>query len=191
MYLMPPPLPPEDAVPLDPGEGLLVRVASLHGPALLRYLRRKAGSDDEAQDLLQETYLRLAKSHGDEAVLFPQALAFRVAESVAADYRRRRATHRSHAHVSFDEAGCIPVDGTQERAVAAEQELQLLIRALGELSPKCRQVFFMIRMHHLRRRDVAERLGLSVKMVDKYLGQAMAHCRQRLGGLYALDGVPS
>jgi len=52
--------------------------------------------------------------------------------------------------------------------------------ALHELTPKCRAVFVLFHFDGVSQRDIADRLGISVSMVEKYVRQAVNHCEQRL-----------
>src|SRR3546814_9993529 len=70
----------------------------------------------------------------------------------------------------------------QERTVLAQQELQIVRRVILELSPKCRKVFLLSRTHCQTYPEIAELCGISVKMVEKYISQALAALRRELGG---------
>ena len=67
-----------------------------------------------------------------------------------------------------------------DQVVAARQELDILRQAVGDLPDKCRTVFVLYRGRGLTMRQVAERLGISEKTVEKHIAKAMLHCRGRL-----------
>src|SRR4030095_3132304 len=60
-----------------------------------------------------------------------------------------------------------------ERETTAHQELRQLAEALDGLPPKCRQVVWMCRIDNLTRKEVADRLGVSEKTVEKHLMKGM------------------
>ena len=82
----------------------------------------------------------------------------------------------------------VPAEETQlicpaphaERVLDGEQQLRVLEAALRELSPKCRAVFVLFHFDGLSQRDIADRLRISVSMVEKYVKQALSHCEKRL-----------
>ena len=52
---------------------------------------------------------------------------------------------------------------------------------ISGLSEQCRRVFLLSRMTGLKNREIAERLNISVKTVEKHIGSALAKLRLRLG----------
>ena len=72
-----------------------------------------------------------------------------------------------------------------ERILDGEQRLRALEEALRELSPKCRAVFVLFHFDEMSQREIADRLRISVSMVEKYVKQAVTHCEARLKELSA------
>jgi len=70
---------------------------------------------------------------------------------------------------------------SQERMVSAQQELVLVRMALAALSPKCRKVFMLSRAHHKTYPEIAQLCEISVKMVEKYMSQALGALRRAVG----------
>jgi RNA polymerase sigma-70 factor (ECF subfamily) len=68
----------------------------------------------------------------------------------------------------------------QDAVVQGRQELALLHRTIDELPPKCRVVFLLSREHGLTMKEIAARLGISEKTVEKHILRAMTQCRQAL-----------
>src|SRR3546814_1417784 len=96
------------------------------------------------------------------------------------DSARNRAGHMPLEDVDLvSEAPC------QERTVMAQQELQIVRRVILELSPKCRKVFLLSRTHCKTYPEIAELCGISVKVVEKYISQALAALRRELGRMEA------
>jgi RNA polymerase sigma-70 factor, ECF subfamily len=63
----------------------------------------------------------------------------------------------------------------------AEAELEAALRsALDALPPRCREVFELSRLHHLRYAEIASTLGISVKTVEAQMGKALRLLRERL-----------
>jgi DNA-directed RNA polymerase specialized sigma24 family protein len=69
--------------------GLLSQAFFLRQPDLLRYLARRVGSQD-AQDLLQETYLRVRRYATSRVIADPEAFLFKTAVNIARNHRSRR-----------------------------------------------------------------------------------------------------
>jgi RNA polymerase sigma factor (sigma-70 family) len=148
-------------------------------PELLKFLVRRVGSQD-APDLLQETYLRVRRHAGSNAIADPYALLFKTAINLAKNHRSRRATEQKYL-----EFGDLPEDlpesyPLQDQQVDAQRRLQLLNEAIRRLPPRCREVFTMLRIDDLPPDEVARRLGISRNMVQQHLHLALRRCHEAL-----------
>jgi RNA polymerase sigma-70 factor (ECF subfamily) len=156
----------------SPSSAQVERLYREHNESLVRFLRARLHSDADAREAAQEAYVRLLGLDDPEHPSFLRAYLFRVAANVATDYLRRRAVVRRNADPA-DEREVHAA--TQERQLAAKQDLQLIDRAIGELPPRCRAAFIMIRFDGCRPAEVASRLGVSERMVRLYHARALEH----------------
>ena len=60
-----------------------------------------------------------------------------------------------------------------ETIVSARQDLDVILAAVDELPPKCREVFLMQRNEGLAYAEIASRLGISESMVQKHMSKAL------------------
>lgn len=151
--------------------GDLDAVFRAHAPWLLRTLRRRFGPD-VAEDLLQETYVRLARRISSKPVTSPKAYLVRIASNVFLDgYRRDR--QRAEA-----EAGHFALPGAAE---AASQIQTIVVREIVLGMPvKLRDVFLLSRAGGLSNQQIAQQLGISVKTVEWRMTRALAYCAAQL-----------
>jgi RNA polymerase sigma factor (sigma-70 family) len=153
--------------------------------ALRSYIRRRAHPAD-VDDLVQEALTRLLATRRDTDVATPLAYLFRIASNLLADHARLR------SRASFEP--CTP-EIEQALAVAPDQELGAHLSdlqsayeaALAELSPRCRHVFVMRRHGERDTAEIAHELGISHRMVQKYMVQALALLSARLAPFLAGD----
>jgi RNA polymerase sigma-70 factor (ECF subfamily) len=144
-----------------------------------RRLTRRFGSAEFASDVLQETYLRLEAMNDAGPVGSPKAYLFRIAVNIAND--RRRAESRRLAPDEVDILLDIPDERPDAaRIIEARSELARLRRAIAELPERRRQVLVMSRIEDVPHREIARRLGVTVRTVETDLKQALEHCAQRL-----------
>lgn len=68
----------------------------------------------------------------------------------------------------------------RETVACGEQRMRAVEAALNELSPKCRAVFVLFHFDGQSQREIADRLGISVCVVEQYVEQAVTHCERRL-----------
>jgi RNA polymerase sigma-70 factor (ECF subfamily) len=150
-----------------------------HNEALVRFLRGRVGSHNEALEVAQEAYVRLLSLDQPEAVSYLRAFLFKTAANIAIDRRRR---HRSYDNkVSggqlFTE---FAEERTPERQVAAQQTLRRLSHLIESLPAKCRAAFVMSQIHGLDANTIASQLGITDSMVRKYVVRALLQCRAQM-----------
>lgn len=162
-----------------------------HNRVLVGYLRSRLGSLQEAKEVAQEAYVRVLQLHEPGAPGLLRAYLFKTAANLAVDrLRHRRVRQRSEEQPQlFEELNPTggELDDPAEQLLAREQADQLL-RFLQELPTKCQQVMNLHRFEGISQRDVALRLGISERMVRRYVTYAMVYCRLRLDGM-AVDEV--
>ncbi|HXG53881.1 MAG TPA: RNA polymerase sigma factor, partial [Vicinamibacterales bacterium] len=106
------------------------------GPAVLRYLRRLTGSRAEAEDVLQDTFLKLHLQRGTDVPLEnARAWIFRVATNLARDRERHRLVEQREASR--------PAAGNVVDFETRLQRQQLTRLTLRRLPPRMRQVLIL------------------------------------------------
>ena len=151
-----------------------------HRGELLRFLTRKVTCQETAQDIFQETFIRFACYREKNTVENPRAFIFRIAANLAADYLRSLARQTSEPEHENLIADLESPAASVEASVISQQEFELLMVALMELPPKCREVFILLRLKNYSYAQVEQELGISSTMILKYLNRALSHCRERL-----------
>lgn len=148
--------------------------------SLIHYVRSRVGSDAEARDIAQEAYLRLMRYREHQDLASLKALVFRIATNLVS--MRARAVRVRPAHEPLEAAVEVPAnDPTPERQLLTEQQLARLLEVIQRLPPKCQQAFVLSRFHNMGYQQIADRLGISVKMVEKHIAHALSICRQEVG----------
>lgn len=161
--------------------GDIVHMLEENAASLRSFLRKRLRNDDEVDDAVQETSLRLFRYQAQHAVESPAALLYRVAEGVAADFSRRAQARRASAHCALEDVELLSEEPSPEQLATAGQDLARLVDALERLSPRCQDVFVLSRMEGMSYPEIAVRCGISVKMVEKYMSRALAELRKRAG----------
>ena len=147
------------------GELHLIHSAWLKRQVSARY------AAEEADDLVQETFLRMSQYAPDD-IRHPKAFLLRIASNLARDWAARTERRRATEALLFDwkVSGLIG---------DAEQTLTLKQIILGLPEP-LRDVFVMSRVGGLSNAQIAERLGISPKTVEWRMTKALAHCAAQL-----------
>jgi RNA polymerase sigma-70 factor (ECF subfamily) len=145
-----------------------------HGDWLRGWLRRHTRCSNRAADLAQDTFCRVLEANS-EPVRDPRSYLTAVARRILIDDIRHREVERAYLAVHAARVG--EADHlTPERVTEAVQLLDAILRLLETLPAKARRAFMMIRFDGLRYADVADALGVSERMVKRYVAQVYAHC---------------
>lgn len=152
-----------------------------HRPALLRFLRRRVGNEADADEIAQEAYLRLLRYPDEHDAGALKALLYRIAINLVGMRARQSASRHAGDHQPLDDTPLDSGDAAQDQQLIDQERLRLLMTAIRSLPDKCRQVFVLSRFHDMSYAEIAERCGISVKMVEKHVSKALAACRLQVG----------
>lgn len=164
-------------------DGGLKAIFAGQRPMLLRLLTARLGSRDEAEDALQDMWLRLDQASA-QPIAQPAAFLYRMASNLATD--RRIAAARRGAR----DAGWLGVQpgadeyADPERAAVARGQWQLVEGAIADMPDRMAIALRMFRLEERSQRDIADHLGISVSGVEKLLQRAYRKIHDRL----TLDG---
>jgi RNA polymerase sigma-70 factor (ECF subfamily) len=148
---------------------------------LRRYFAARVG-DADADDLVQETYLRAAAVPDDAEVRSPGAYLYRLGANVMLDRLRQQRARGNRdgdwreAMVSSTASGEDMDDSAPaDRALIARDRLRRLRDALGELPESVQRTFHLHKVEGLSHAEVAARLGVSRSLVEKHMMRALKH----------------
>lgn len=154
-----------------------------HREELLKYLSRRLADREAAADLTQESLSRMMKYRDDGEIEDYRLMLFRIANNLVLEYHRSRQRHHAGDHYSLDDTGPLrATDPPVEATIDARQAIDTLLkRTITQLPPKCRLAFMLSRFDGLSYPQIADRMGVSVKMVEKHITKALLACRAAVG----------
>lgn len=149
---------------------------------LVRFFTVRTRSAAEAEDLVQELFLKIDGLTTSEEIHSPEAYLYRLGSNLMLDrmkQQRRQGARDDGWRRAQGGDGPDPVADAPaaDDAVAARQRLARLLAALEDLPPQTAQAFRMHKFEGLSHAEVAARLGVSRSSVEKYI---MAALRQLL-----------
>lgn len=148
---------------------------------LLRFLRHHTASLQDAEDVAQESVVKLLRYRDSASASDWQRLLYRIAINAAHD-RFRYARQRPVVSLGDGEDDEVASAGSSPDEFAArQQQLARLRRALLQLPPKCQRVCLFRLTRGLTNAEIARCCGISVKMVEKHLARGLAELRKKVG----------
>jgi len=145
---------------------------------ILRYVSQLLGSMDAAEDVAQETFVRLwnGRARWDPSVP-PRAVAYRIARNLTLNEQRSVRVRSRWAAIPQAPPESLP---TAPQTIA-EQELKAAVeRAVEALPIRRREVFRLLRFEELTYREVADLMGISVQTVANQMTAALSDLRRLL-----------
>ena len=145
-----------------------------HSAAIVAFLFHRVACPEIAQDLSQETYLRLINkgeiAHDENIIGY----LFRIADRLAIDYLRQSSTPKYNTVDLTDDLHCPQLQ--PDVLTELREQCQHLLNAINSLPRQYRQVFLLRKIDELSYSEIAQRLGISEKTVQRHLVNAMLHC---------------
>ncbi|EON14017.1 MULTISPECIES: RNA polymerase sigma factor [Pandoraea] len=142
-------------------------------------LSRKLGSSDLAGDALQDTWLRLENTENIEPVRNPGAYLYRMAYHAAIDKQRAEDRRLSVGEIETMLDLVSPEPGPAQIA-EANSDLNALARVLEQMPQRRRDILLAVRLDGLAQREVAERFGISLRLVELELKRAQEFCADQM-----------
>jgi RNA polymerase sigma factor (sigma-70 family) len=159
---------------------LLENLYRNHAKALRNFVRTRIGRE-EADDMVQETYLRLMKNGVSLNFDRPRAYLFRVASNLAID-TKRSAKNRSRLVEEATKVACAPISSIDPlRPFDNFVERPALRAFIGGLSPQHRAILLLKAIEGATNGEIAERVGVSSRTVERQLVTLKEQFRARFG----------
>jgi len=133
-------------------------------------LMRRGRTSHEAEDILQDAWVKMACYEREHPIEQPEAFLMRIALNLSIDAHRARVSHGEEVALEY----VVLLDtapGTEEIVLARERVVRLG-QCLGRLNDKTREIFLAHRVDGMSYKAIAQRHGVSVSTVEKHVAKA-------------------
>lgn len=153
-------------------------VFNKHSQTLRNYIYYKCGDTQQAEDIVQEAYIKLW--HNCAKVIFEKAKSFlytvannhflnEVAhKKVVLEYQKQNTTNNTSIE-------------TPQFILEEDEFHQKLKKAIADLPERQREVFLLSRIDKKKYSEIAEIVGVSVKAVEKRMSKALLTLKEQIG----------
>ncbi len=147
-----------------------------HFEEVRRYIFYRCGDEETASDLAQEVFMRVWEKRTKLTLDFIKPLLYKIAgDCVVSDYRKKTVQIGFAQNMKLESENISPQDQLQY-----EELKQQYAKALEQLSESQRTTFLMSRNDELKYNEIAERLNISVKAVEKRITETLRVLRSKL-----------
>ncbi|MBD9516118.1 sigma-70 family RNA polymerase sigma factor [Pseudomonas sp. PDM22] len=145
-----------------------------HHGWLQGWLRRRLGCHEQAADLAQDTFTRLLGSRRVLDAREPRAYLTTVAKGLMINWFQRQSLERAYLEALAN----LPEElaPSPEQRYLVLETLHEVDALLARLPEPVRQAFLLAQVEGLKYEAIAERLGVSLGSVKRYMQQAFRHC---------------
>ncbi len=156
-----------------------------HAHEVNAFIRGRWPREQDVDDIMQESFLRLSQVPNPETILNPRAFLFTTASNMAVDRHRRQKTRERYMEPDADIENVANDSLSPERHSEAHQALERFSKWLDELPELQRHAFVLYRIEGCPHSEIAVRLGISVSSSERYVKQAMRHISMRFSTMQA------
>jgi RNA polymerase sigma-70 factor (ECF subfamily) len=129
--------------------------------------------DLDIEDVIQEMYAKLLMQASLESIRFPRQYALLTARAIVVDHIRHSRVVSITSSGSLETLDVPEPQATGEERVEFREEVQAVIAALDQLPKLCRETLILRRVEGLPQKEVAKRLGISEKTVEKHMANGV------------------
>ena len=137
--------------------------------ALMQFLRRSGRSKSEIDDLCQDVYVRIFEAAQKQLPQPVRPFVFTVARNLLIDRIRKDQIVPIETVADLESLAVGADQPGPDRTVMAREELRRLQAALDRMPQRCREAVVMKKIEGLSMREIAARMGISFKTVDRHL----------------------
>ena len=181
----------------ETGVGGLPALLNEHRRELERFLTARCGNANEAEDLFQELWLKVASAKTGP-ISNGRAYLFRMAQRLVLDRVRERTRRMRRERIWLDDGAFAPSECVQtdpstnaETALLDEEEAKIVRQAIAQLPPGARRALVLFRFEGHSQTTIASMMGISRSGVEKHIAFAMRRLRDALANSGYFDGAAS
>jgi len=147
---------------------------------LLTLVRRIVKNSGDAEDILQETYIKVLNASKENEIRNPKGLLTHTARNLALNHIDLA---RNKYDIQLEEnrvSSVISNSDHLETLVGSKERLEHLGKVINRLPDKCRQVFIYKRVHGLSHKEISIKMGISNKTIENHVRRGLKECVEKM-----------
>lgn len=149
-------------------------------PRLRNYANRFVSDSDDLEDILQNCFIHLWERRDSITFISISSLLFTMVRNGCLNYLKHQTMVNGYEAGSLskipgaEELYSTDMKGATDSDTLYNELTRQIEQVMEELSPRCREIFTMSRFEGLKNHEIADQLGISVKVVEKHITKALA-----------------
>ncbi|GAB4277796.1 MAG: RNA polymerase sigma-70 factor [Marinilabiliales bacterium] len=146
--------------------------------SLFYYAKTFVNNQEIAEDIVQETFLKIwQKKEQIKNYDSIQSYLFVSVKNTCLDYLK----HNKTANDYKNQENFNSLNNNNTDHLIRESEIKAqLHKAIDTLPPQCRTVFTLSRFENMKQKDIAKKLGISLKTVENHMGKALMLIKEKM-----------
>lgn len=149
-----------------------------HVRALRNFIYYKFGDAEQADDVVQESFIRLWNNCAKVSMDTAKSFLYRIAINLSTSLKRSEKVQLKYEERAVKQDHDIE---SPEFVILEKEFMQKLTDAIASLPEKQREVFLMNRVEKMTYKEIAELSGVSVKAIEKSMHKALVKLRKLIG----------
>lgn len=145
---------------------------------LVRSIMKMSVEQQDVDDILQETFIRVLDSDAKQQIKSPKGYLFVVSRNLVL---KKLMQQSKEIHTELDDALTEDDDeNTVEKDLYQKLKFERFNKVLSSLPEKHRRAILLRKLYCLSHKEIAKKMDVSVSSIEKYIAQGLKQCKQSL-----------
>jgi RNA polymerase sigma-70 factor (ECF subfamily) len=146
--------------------------------SLKRYITSLLRRPEDAEDIAQESFLKVLEAGSKGKIRYEKAYLYRTAHNLALNNLTRKSNQPMDSIEDLLDSDVLTQGRSLEDDVIGQEHFELFCKAAAALPEQCRRVLMLRKVYGLSQAEVAARLGISISTVEKHLAKGLLRCSE-------------
>jgi RNA polymerase sigma-70 factor (family 1) len=151
-----------------------------HHRKLYSFLFRLMKSKEDAEEIVQDTFIKIWERRAEFEEGYPfESFLFKIAKNSFLNATRKKINRRVVEDNLYTFSDIL--ENSTEDYIIFKETREMIDLVINSLPPKRKEIFILSKIEGLSRKEIAEKMGVSIITVDGQLLKANRHLREKLG----------
>lgn len=140
---------------------------------LQRFAGRFFKSRHDVEDVVQEAFVKAIEANNKSHVKHPKPYMYQTVKNLALNEIKKKSGNDVQSLGDFDLDIVLQTSHSLEEQFESRQRFELFCKAARSLPVKCRRVYVLRKVYGFSQKEIANKLGISIKTVEAHLTKAI------------------